>query len=203
MHRFVFDGQESVDVVPFGPIAGDEGVITWPPGEDSALRILGFEEAFRGALLVRVSDAPILEVRVATLAGLVIMKLVSWDDGYPDRQRDAEDLNLILESYTEAGNFERLQNEAKDLLGGDSFDYVLAGARLLGRDVGMIAVGEIRKKIETILSREMNASGQLRLPLDMAKGGLSFQDHFDQALNLLSQLQRGLLEHGSRAEGLL
>lgn len=192
-HRFVFDGNELLDIIPFGRIGGESRVVRWPLEDGVQMQVLGFEEAFRSATLVRLSENPPLDVRAATLAGLVVMKLLAWDDRKEDRQRDAEDLNTILDSYADAGNDGRILSAAAGLMD-ESSDYVGAGARLLGRDVASIASGEARTRIEEILHREADRQGPLSLPLAMVRGDLAFSEGFDNALRLLDEFRKGLAE---------
>jgi predicted nucleotidyltransferase len=48
---------------------------------------------------VKISDKPKLSVSVVSLAGLAILKLVSWDDNSARRQKDASDLVFIVQNY--------------------------------------------------------------------------------------------------------
>jgi len=44
------------------------------------------------------------------------MKIIFWRDKYPERNRDASDLALIIYHYIDAGNIERIYSELSDLL---------------------------------------------------------------------------------------
>lgn len=43
------------------------------------------------------------------------MKIISWRDKYPESNRDASDLALIIYHYTDAGNIERIYSDMSDL----------------------------------------------------------------------------------------
>jgi len=139
VQRLLFQGALEVDIVPFGGIADDCGEIRWPPHHDVVMSTVGFEDAYSAALTVRVKADPPLEIRVASAPGLTLLKLISWSDHPERRERDAIDLAFILEHYLDAGNLDRLYDEHMDLVEVLDFDYVHAGARLLGRDVAKIA----------------------------------------------------------------
>jgi len=109
---------------------------------------------FTNSQTVRLRDDPILDINVVTLAGLVVMKIVSWNDGYPNRRKDAGDLALIMSKYLDAGNSERIYNEHSDLLEMEDFDYVIAGARLLGRDIATILSSALKDKVLEIIDKE-------------------------------------------------
>jgi len=114
-HRFRFKGAELIDIVPFGQIAGTRQSITWPPTGETVMGVLGFDEAFRSAIAVTVRREPQLDVPVSTLAGLAVMKLISWNEAYPKRGKDSEDFYYAAENYPDAGNDDRLYHEASDL----------------------------------------------------------------------------------------
>jgi len=76
---------------------------------------------------------------VVPISGLAALKILAWGDRR-DR-RDAHDLQLLARSYLDAGNRDRLYDEHTDLID-DDFDYVLAGAKLLGRDIRILGEGE-------------------------------------------------------------
>ena len=102
-----------------------------------------------------------------TLAGLAVMKIVSWNDGYPNRRKDASDLALIMGHYTDAGNAERIFNEHSDLLESEDFDYVTAGARLLGRDIGAILSSDLKDRVMELLDKETGKQARYKLIEDM------------------------------------
>jgi predicted nucleotidyltransferase len=103
-HRFV-DKESSmiVDILPFGGITGESKKIVWPPDHDMVMSMLGFEEAYRSALSVRLSIKPVLDILIPSAPALAILKLISWNDAYPTRERDAQDLLFILENYDATG----------------------------------------------------------------------------------------------------
>jgi predicted nucleotidyltransferase len=52
--------------------------------------------------------------------------------------RDAIDLGYLVREYLDLGNVERIYNKHTDLVEVDEFDYQIAGARLLVRDLAQI-----------------------------------------------------------------
>jgi len=123
-----------VDILPFGPITDRDKNISWPPEHEIIMSMVGFEEAYGYSITFRLSSDPELDIKLASLPGLAIMKLISWNEKYPNRKRDADDLLFIMNRYEEAGNTERLYGEDLFLLQEEKFDTKLAGTRLLGRD---------------------------------------------------------------------
>ncbi|MGO8793007.1 MAG: nucleotidyl transferase AbiEii/AbiGii toxin family protein [Terriglobia bacterium] len=196
VQRLLFQDELRVDILPFGGIAGAQGEIRWPPDEDVVMSMVGFEDAYRAALEVRVRASPPLDILVASSPGLTILKLISWADRPHDRSRDAIDLAFILERYLDAGNNERLFEEHIDLVEVEDFDYVRAGARLLGRDLAKIGKPETIRRIKEILAKETAEEGQHGLIQDMMPVGSVFDkengNRFDELLILLRALVKGI-----------
>ncbi|MDA3792578.1 MAG: nucleotidyl transferase AbiEii/AbiGii toxin family protein, partial [Elusimicrobia bacterium] len=122
-----------IDIIPYGKIANDDYMISWPPDHEWVLTTLGFEEAYKYSVTVRLEKD--LEVQIPTLPGLIALKLISWKEKYPERKNDAEDIYFILTNYENAGNINRLYDEIIEILEEEKFDNSLASARLLGRDI--------------------------------------------------------------------
>jgi predicted nucleotidyltransferase len=194
VQRLRYRGELLVDILPFGEIADAKGEIRWPPDEDVVMSMVGFEDAYRAAREVRVRASPPLEILVASTPGLTIMKLVSWADRPEDRSRDAIDLAHILERYLDADNYGRLLEAHMDLVEIEGFDYVRAGARLLGRDIASIGEPETIGRIREILAKETADQGHDRLIQAMMAGrGVSDEERKNRFGELLGQLRQLLM----------
>lgn len=196
VHRLVYRGELLIDILPFGGIAGAQGEIRWPPDEAVVMSMVGFEDAYRAALKVRVGASPPLDILVASIPGLAILKLISWADRPHERSRDAVDLAFILEQYLDAGNYERLLEKHMDLVDVGNFDYVRAGARLLGRDIARTGEPETVARIKEILATETADKGPFHLIRGMIPArGVSDEEsgsRFDDLLTLLRELVKGI-----------
>lgn len=158
-----------VDLIPFGRIETPGHAITWPPDHVIQLNVQGFADAFRSARTVRVKGEPPTDVECISPAGLALLKLIAWDDGRRDgrRRRDAEDLQYLMETYLDAGNRDRLLEEHASLLDREDFDYVEAGAHILGSDLAALMAPATRTSVIEILERETAPDGPLQLVGDM------------------------------------
>jgi predicted nucleotidyltransferase len=183
-----------VDIVPFGPIAGPERSIRWPPDESFQMSTAGFEEAFKFSHQVRVSSSPDVIVSVCSLPGLVVMKLISWHERYPERRRDAEDIFEIMEKYELAGNIDRLYSEESNMLEEEGFETKKAAIRLLGRDMARIAGPDTRQLILSILDEETREDSNLRLSVDMARGMITTDVDLKEIVTKISKLKQGFEE---------
>jgi predicted nucleotidyltransferase len=193
--RFFYKGNLPVDIVPFEQISKPKDTIEWPESEGIEMSTLGFKESFDNSILIRLRADPDFEIRFASLAGLAAMKLISWKDKYPERNKDAKDLKFIMLNYIEAGNFERIYDgEDSDILEGDAADYELMSARLLGRDVAIIITPESKEYILKIFNEETGERDHYKLAVDMRQGPSYSSHDFDANLNLLEAFKNGFLD---------
>jgi predicted nucleotidyltransferase len=195
--RIKFREQLLLDLLPFGAITMPNGRLSWPPHHDVEMNTLGFEGAYSSSLTARLKSDPVFEVRLASLAGLTVMKIISWGDRHYERHRDAQDLWLLMRTYSDAGNQDRLFSEEHlDLAEKEGADYVVSGARLLGRDMAGISAPATVKAILDILDRETGDRDKYRLVEAMATPGESLDPDqgFEKRLGLLEALKSGILD---------
>jgi predicted nucleotidyltransferase len=185
-----------IDILPFGPITDKDKKISWPPEHEIIMNMMGFEEAYEYSITARLSSDPELDIKLASLPGLAIMKLISWEEKYPNRKRDAEDLLFIMNKYEEAGNSERLYEEELSLLQEENFDTKLAGTRLLGRDMAKISDPRTVRIVKGILDAETEELSQYKLVTDMIREAGMAETRFDEILLQLEKLKRGFIEIG-------
>ena len=195
--RLKFKNILIIDIIPFGEIAGLKNSINWPSEDGNEMSTLGYSESFENAILARLRNNPVLEIKLTNIAGLAIMKIIAWHDN-PARGKDAQDLSLILHNYLNAGNEERIFEEENDIFGkakkdhGDYYDN--AGARLLGRDIAKIAVTNSKKKILEILEEETREEGRYKLVEEMKDTYYESSHDFEDNIELLKQLKLGILD---------
>ena len=95
------------------------------------------------------------------------LKIFAWNDRRPG-SKDAIDLGILIRSYLLVGNEARLWEEHDDLLQEENFDFEVAGAHILGRDLAHICQKSTRDKILEILDRELDTDGDLPLVVQSA-----------------------------------
>ena len=190
--RLFYKDKFPVDIVPFGRISDPKNSIKWPPNNEIELSTLGFKESYDHSVLVRLRPNPILEVRFASLCGLALMKIISWDEKYPERSKDAKDLDFIMRNYIYAGNEERVYDEESDLFEREDIDYEYMSSRLLGRDIALMSEPKTKDKIRNILNHQTGEQNRYNMVENMMNS--VFRDDFEEKLNLLEELKKGLLE---------
>ena len=192
--RVLYKSDLPIDIVPFGPLELANKEISWPPDHSVRMNVLGFEDAYRNALTVRLKSDPVLDIPFATPAGLAVLKFIAWNDRSPQGSKDAGDLAFLMRNYLDAGNRERLVEEYPGLLADDDFDYEREGARLLGRDIATIMSPGTRKVVLEILDRETDNQKRYRLVEDMMDIYAVTGDAFEECLQFLKALKAGIQE---------
>lgn len=192
MHQRLISVETIIDLVPFGSLESSPGTISWPPDFSTVMNTIGFAEAYEHAIQVCLADD--LVVHVASPAGFVLLKIVTWHDRR--YERDAQDIAFVMRHYLDAGNQERLYGESAeygDLLDGD-FDYELSGARMLGRDIAKLLQVGSRAVVEQVLIEATEENSTYALAAMMVRNKANFHGDLDRAVSMLLMLQRGILE---------
>lgn len=183
--RLKYRDQVKIDIVPFGAIEKD-GLITWPD-EETEMVTLGFDEAYKDTIRVRLADD--VEINICTLPGLGLMKLIAWEDRRFQYRKDAQDLGFIMLNYLYADNEKRLwEGDATDLVT-DEFDYSLASARLLGRDVGQLLTERSTRPVMKILEAQTGERNEYPLVEAMLD---NFYGEFEKGLSMLESFAQGV-----------
>jgi predicted nucleotidyltransferase len=179
-----------IDLIPFGAVERSDGTIAWPPAGDEVMAVIGYAEAAADAMTLALPKQQ--TARVVSLPMLAVLKVLAWKDRHRFTQgKDAEDLQLILRRYLEAGNLDRLYAEFPHVIT-DRFDFEPTGAWLLGRDARATLqkhssrFGQVREALNAVIEPEIDAEGRLTLVLQLTP------NNPNNALKLLAAFHAGL-----------
>ncbi len=130
-YRLNWNGGETViDLLPFGQIEQDYTVNFTERSIE--LSVMGFREIEAELEEYFVSEDESISIPVPPLHGIFMLKLLSWEEKRPDRQKDLDDLHQILMNYWEFVEDEAYEDHP-DLFDDEDFDIHTAAARILGR----------------------------------------------------------------------
>lgn len=162
VHSLIGPNNWPIDIVPFGGVEDENANIQWPPSGDFVMNVLGFREALSNANTVRLCDAPILDIPVASPEGMAILKLIAWTDRAADlRKKDAKDIAYLLTNYENIPAVsDQLYGETRlmELYG---WDITLASAHQLGLNVKQITLPKTYNVISELLDNQNS-----KLPLE-------------------------------------
>jgi predicted nucleotidyltransferase len=180
-----------VDLLPFGAIEDEEGKVTIEGTGYTTVHVPGFTEVYEEGL-------PQLELegehrfKFCTLPGIVVLKLIAWDDRPEARRDDIKDISDILNHFFKMYDNE-IWNSHSDLFGEDNTDLKHIAARVMGREMNKIARrnGKLFKRIEGILKDNTD-------DMPNSKMGAIMIEYFDNTVEdnvlLLQQLIKGFTE---------
>lgn len=172
-----------VDVLPFGALERTDKTIAWPPEYDVIMNVCGYEDVNRSAVIVRLEDQ--LEMRVASIPGLTVLKIFAWLDRGRTDDKDAKDLRTILDGYDAVIGVDALYAEDATFMDELGYAVDLGIARLLGINAFQVTRDDTR----AALFRELETGArQSELATAMAKHA----DDLDRCDALLGQLLLGL-----------
>ncbi len=133
----LWQGRMQVDLLPFGSIEDENAKVNFDGTGLTSLNMPGFKEIYDSGL-------PEVELegehrfKFCTLPGIVILKLIAWEDRPEIRRDDLKDVLTILSHFF--GMYTDLIYEHhSDLFGNDDFGLDLIAARVMGREMSKIA----------------------------------------------------------------
>lgn len=190
-HRLRHRSDLPVDFVPFGDVETKERKIAWPPRGEVVMDVFGFREALATAHEILLPGNT--RTKLISLPALALLKIVCWQDRhYASPRKDAHDLNLILQNYLRAGNEQRLWDEFRHWTDDDAFQYELAGARMLGLDVGALLDDGGIDRVAGVLSEQVDTANPGPLP-----GEMNVYEP-ERARALLDAMLSGILENRNK-----
>lgn len=175
-----------IDLIPFGHIESRPNQIAWPPEMSIYMNVAGFQDVLSAAIDVEFMEGR--SIKIASLAGISVLKVFAWGDRRHEASKDAEDLATLMNCYATAGNQNRLYEEAADAFEAVDFNLELAGSWLLGWDAAKIVSEKTAESLLIIMTSRETAD---RLILDMTKGIKWLGDPVGLATQLRDQFLKG------------
>ncbi len=187
--RFLYKGKFQLDIVPFGDIMKQDSKIFWPPDENFAMSVLGFDAAEEASLKVTVDQE--IEIQIASLSGIFLLKITAWKDRHHKSNKDADDIGFILENYLSINEERAAVNHYDDIYTED-FTTVKGGATLLGIDVLEI-LKEYPNDLKTIIQILIDTIGEkehsvLINQIIETHKMLSYEEVLESIQNIVNQL---------------
>lgn len=131
----------AIDLLPFGQIEENDTVNFNERYTD--LHVLGFKEVLEHAVPVAIEEK---FAQIPPLHGMIILKLIAWNDRPEDRDNDLYDILIIIKEYFDINSNEIFDHHYDTFP--EEFDKIIVAARVLGRKIG-----EIIKKSEKVKQR--------------------------------------------------
>ena len=188
----IWKDKSQVDLIPFGDLES-EGIVTVKGTGFTSMNVEGFKEVYEQA-----SEEIITEdqrFKVSTLPGLMILKLIAWDDRPEVRRDDIDDIAEIIKNYFHL-NDEVIFKQHSDLFT-DDIELDEVASQFLGREIGKIVSGnpKLVERIKGILVNGLNDSNNL------AELFASESDEtIEYSKSLISHIKKGIEEVTSESK---
>lgn len=184
----IWKDKTQVDLIPFGELE-KEGVATVRGTGFTSMNVEGFKEVFEQASEeIQTEDQ---RFKVCTLAGIVILKLIAWDDRPEMRGDDIDDIAEIIKNYFHF-NSEAIWQHHSDLFTDDNELDEIA-SQYLGREIGKIISGneKLIARVKGILEKGLSDSDSNNL--DELIASESYET-IDYSRSLISHILAGIKE---------
>ncbi len=157
MHQRFYYGEYELDVVPYG-VAKEDDNIYWPPEEEIAMSVKGFDEVLAEAITVNIDDE--FSIKIASLHGLFLLKFNAWLDRNIETSKDAEDMSFILSNYFIANLDRNVYTEVYDW---ERFDEYIVGGYWLANDLLLLLTKEQIAYYRDCIEKELEKGDESRL----------------------------------------
>lgn len=157
MHQRFYYGEYELDVVPYG-VAKEDDNIYWPPEEEIAMSVKGFDEVLSEAITVNIDNE--FDIKIASLHGLFLLKFNAWLDRSIETSKDAEDMSFILSNYFMA-NLDR--NVYPEVYDWEKFDEYIVGGYWLANDLLQLLNKEQITYYKDCIEKELEKDDESRL----------------------------------------
>ena len=184
---FAPDGRQ-IDILPFGEIE-KQGKITMKGKAMTTLYFDGMKEVYEEGV-PEVTFEGKITFKVCTLPGIVILKLVAWDDRPEIRGDDLTDIADIIFHFFNIYD-ELIWSEHNDLFG-DEKELEIISARVLGREMGKILRRNENLKMRILSLLPSNGATKAKQISTIIAG--KFEKSIDEVSVLLSAIETGIHE---------
>ncbi|MEL6864734.1 MAG: hypothetical protein AAFP19_09950 [Bacteroidota bacterium] len=158
-YRILFKKKYELDLLPFGQIEDEKGDVTLIAKKTVVLNMPGFSNAYFAVETVETDQG--FNLKVSSLPGIVLLKLIAWNDRPAERRKDIEDISYIIKNLYLL-EIEQIANEDSDILDlleefdPELFTYAVA-ARYLGRKIRLMLKNDkaLYSKVQKILEENI------------------------------------------------
>lgn len=186
-----------VDLLPFGAIEDEHGRVTVQGTGYTTMDVPGFKEVYDAGLPQMELSAGHGEssthtFKFSTLPGIVLLKLLAWDDRPESRRDDIKDISDILNHFFDMYDEEIWANH-NDLFENEDDNLKWIAARVMGREISKIAKQneKLFARIDGILQTNTADIAHSHMATIMIE---YFDNTMEDCVTLVKQLKQGFTE---------
>ena len=187
----IWEDKTEVDLLPFGAIEDEDGKVTTSGLGLTNISLQGFTEVYEDGL-------PELDLegkhqfKFCTLPGIVLLKMIAWDDRPEKRRDDIKDISDILNHFFNMYD-NKIWDNHSDLFADENAKLEHIAARVMGREMKKIAIRneKLYSRIEGILETNTVDIANSKMAAIMIE---YFGNTMEDNVELLKQLKQGFTE---------
>lgn len=179
-----------IDILPFGEIEIDDEITFLGTGL-SNISVNGFMEVYQaGTEDIKLKTGHCF--KVATLPGIVLLKLVAYDDRPEIRSKDARDITNIISHYFDL-QAEMIYENHADLFADKEVSLSEISATVIGREIYKIVANNIslHQRLINIISKLVESKRNSSFIRNMVSES---ESTVDEMIHLLESLLKGIAE---------
>lgn len=188
--RFLYKDTFALDIVPFGEIMKQGDKIFWPPDESFAMSVLGFDAVEGASLKINIDKE--IEVSIASLCGIFILKVFAWKDRHRKDNKDADDIGFILANYLEIHRDASL--EYYDIVYPENHTVLTGGGSMLGVHTAEILndYPDVKIAVIEILHSELDKTEESLLINQILETHrmMTYDEVYTSLINVVYQLEK-------------
>lgn len=177
----------AIDLLPFGQIEENDTVNFNERYTD--LHVLGFKEVMQHAIPVAIEEK---FAQIPPLHGMIVLKLIAWNDRPEDRDNDLKDILLIIKEYFDF-NSDEIYDHHFDTFPED-FDKIVVAARVLGRKAAEIVIASDKVKNRVLEVLNNNTVNLENSPI-AERWAKENNWTIEYAVSILEQIKLGITEN--------
>ena len=184
----IYEGELQVDLLPFGEIEDGNRTVKIEGTGYTSIHVDGFREVYQSGLPEIDLDSH--HFKFCTLPGIVILKLIAWDDRPEARRDDIKDISEIMNHYFDI-NSSNIWDNHYDLFDREDADLREIAAEVMGREIRAILMKEnqLFERVEGFISRNIAQQADSPMALTMTE---YFDNTIEANIRLLEFLLSGL-----------
>lgn len=185
--KLIYKGSYELDLLPFGEIENEKGQVELKVKKTFTLDMPGFSEVYDSTNAIETDQG--YDLNVCSLPGVVLLKLIAWDDR-SHRTKDIQDIEYIIKNLYMLDIEEIASNESDilDLLEEEDNFTEAVTARYIGRKTGALIKDseKIRNRVLQILTANIADSA------NSAMGKIMSFETLEASIKIINQLKLGI-----------
>lgn len=190
--KLIYKNSYELDLLPFGEIVNEKGLVELKAKKTFTLDMPGFAEVYPSTNSITTDQG--FELKVCSLPGVVLLKLIAWEDRN-HRTKDIQDIEYIIRNLylLEIEEIASTNGDLLDLLENEINYTESVTARYIGRVIGTMLKDStaLLNRVEHLLMRNIQDTDNSQM------GRIMSFDTLEESLQIIEQIYLGIQDKTS------